>query len=87
MCIVSVNTAKPKNIRRTFVDASVLQWGQIKHAYSIYLFVISPPFFINNTDAHLLLFTIAPIFKMCVNIGPSYFLLLNQPDTLYTQLI
>ena len=50
-----------KNGRRTFVDASILQWGQNKTHNTIYLSVNSPPqLCITNADTHLLLFTFAP---------------------------
>ena len=46
-----------RTLEEPFVEASVLQWGQIKKAPT--LSKIPPPF-INNTDAHLLLFIFAP---------------------------
>ena len=49
------------NVTRTFVDASVLQWGQIKTHNTIFLSAIPPPkLCIINADAHLLLFTFTP---------------------------
>ena len=52
-----------KDIRRTFVDASVFHWGRIKirELYRSCPSVIPPPqFCLNKTDAHLLLFTLVP---------------------------
>ena len=53
-CLVSTG----KNLRRTFVDASVLQWGQIKtYPFIISIYMLTHPsmFCINKTDAHFLM--------------------------------
>ena len=55
-----------KNFRWTFVDASVLKWGQIKKHYSIYL----PLICINNADAFVFTFP-QRLYNMCVNESPS----------------
>ena len=65
-------SSQGKDIRRTFVDASVLQWGQIKTC-KLYISICVPPSSVYNTDATFVIIHFYPQgqYKICVNIDPS----------------
>ena len=55
---------------RILVDASVLQWGQIKTGKLYLLLIPSPRLYINNKDICYCLLLPQRQFKMFVNVGP-----------------
>ena len=70
--LFSAQLCNHKKIKRTFVDASVLQWGQIKTC-KLHLSIC-------NTSLHVLYIQYLRgicyypqrQYKMCVDVGPSY---------------